>query len=343
MEFAGEVPSGAIADAKEQLEKGLKLLKAGRAEEAAGTLRKAVAGLEPTLAFIKKSTLARAAMALGVAQASLGSRKRARATFLALLTWRPKLSYDTKRFPNRFLPLWIRAQDQMKKRPKGSAELATNPPGAKAYVDGRFVGVTPITAFGLRVGHHFATFKMAGYVKAVQKIKVSGKVQKKYRKELARSDKFLLLKQTLTNLKKDLGQARATSAMTDLRSFLFIDQVVFARVMPAETGSVAIKAYLYDLRSKVKLNHASRTLAIGDLNDLKEISRAIYLNVRYDGTMTAPPEPEPPPPPKRSPFYATWWFWTAAGVGIATVVLTAVFWPESRSCADNYRCVTVSN
>ncbi len=343
VEFAGEVPSAAIADAKDELERGLKLLKARRAEEAASALQQAISGLEPTLAFIKKSTLARAAMALGVAQARQGKKSAAARTFRALLTWRPRLNYDTKRFPNRYLPIWISAQDAVKKRPKGSVELTSTPPGAKAYVDGRFVGVTPTTAFGLRAGKHYATYKMAGYVKAAQVVKVNSRAQARYKKELKRSDKFLLLKQTLNTLKKELGQAEASAAMVDLRSFLFIDQVVFARVLPAETGAVAVKAYLYDLRSRMRLNQASRTMAVAQLGNLKDLSRSIYTNVRYDGTLEAPEEPEPPPPPKRTPFYATWWFWTAVGVVVAGAVTAGVLWPDSRSCAENFRCVTLSN
>ena len=316
----------------------------GQAVEAEEQLQQAVAALEPHLAFVKKNILAQASMALGVAQAQRGNKTQAVMTFLELLVWRPKLGYDTARFPSRFLPLWIKAHKAMKKRPKGSAELRTTPPGAKAYVDGRFVGVTPNTAFGLRAGTHFATYKMAGYVKAAQKITVSGQVQQRYNKELNRSDKFLLLKQTLNNVKADLGQEKATATMVDLRSFLFIDQVVFARVLPGEEDDqVTIKAYLYDLRSRTRLNQASSTMAMAAAGDLTELSRSLYLHARYDGTLATPEEPAPPPPAKRTPIYATWWFWTAIGVGVAGVVTAGLLWPDTRSCADDFRCVTVGN
>ncbi len=344
VEFAGEVPSAAIADAKDILERGQKLLKAGKAAEAEEQLQQAVSSLEPNLAFIKKKLLADAIMALAVAQANQRKKPAAVMTFLGLLVWRPKLTYNTDLYPSKHLPLFIKAQKAMKKRAKGSAELTTTPPGAKAYIDGRFVGVTPTTAFGLRSGTHYATYKMAGYVKAAQKLKISGRVQRRYEKELNRSDKYLLLKQTLTNLKKDLGKEKATPPMADLRSFLFIDQVVFAKVLPGDDEEeVTVKAYLYDLRSKMRLNQASRTLTAAQMNDLSQLSREIYLNARYDGTLAAPEEPEPPPPPKRTPFYATWWFWTAIGVGVAGVVTAALVWPESRTCAEDYRCVTLGN
>ena len=344
VEFAGEVPNAEIAEGKDTLARGLKLLKAGNAVEAEEQLQLAVAGLEPHLAFLKKSVLAQAAMALGVAQATQGKKPQAVMTFLGLLVWRPKLGYDTSRFPSRFLPLWIKAHKAMKKRRKGSAELRTTPPGAKAYVDGRFVGVTPTTSFGLRAGTHYATYKMAGYVKAAQKIKVSGTLQQRYDKELNRSDKFLLLKQTLNSVKVDLGKDKATPSMVDLRSFLFIDQVLFARVLPGEDkDQIVIKAYLYDLRSRMRLNQATTTVTDSGVGNLADLSQAIYLNARYDGTLATPEEPAPPPPPKRTPFYATWWFWTAVGVGVAGVVTAALVWPDTRSCAENFRCVTIGN
>lgn len=344
VEFAGEMPTEAINRAQKALDHGLKLLTSQRAAEAIESFNKAIAGFEPTLAFIKKNSLADSVMALGVATAMTGNRKGAVEIFENLLVWRPHMPYDTKRFDPKYQPLFDKAKQTCEELPRGSVELTTDPPGAKAYIDGQFVGVTPTVAYGLTVGNHYATYKMAGYVKAAQKVLVSPKVQKKFSQELTRSEKFLLLEQTLKNVNETLGAAEATPPMADLRSFLFIDQVIFARLTPLPSERVEVRAFLYDLRTRQRLKQASSQIPLASPNKpIDDLTRVLYLNVRYDGTLEAPPEPAPPPPPKRTPFYATWWFWTAVGVGVAGIVLPIVLWPDSKDCADNYRCVTVQN
>ncbi len=41
------------------------------------------------------------------------------------------------------------------------------------------------------------------------------------------------------------------------------------------------------------------------------------------------PQPLPPPPPRRSPFYKTWWFWTAVTAVVGTTVGLAA-WAGTR-------------
>ena len=344
VEFAGEIPSRTISRAKSDLKKGIFLIKGGNANEAAAKLRGSLAGLEEALAFVKKSLLARAYMALGVALAEAGRRKEAYNTFVRLLVWRPRVRYNTSEFGSRHLPLFARAQEAARRLPRGSVELATEPNGAKAYVDGRFVGITPTTAFGVTSGVHYATFKREGYIKASKRIEVSGTMQKKYSKELKSSDKYLLLKQSLETAKGELGKKNATQAMTDLRSFLFIDQVVFARVRQLGDGQLHVQAYLYDLRSKQLLNQATQTIPGNKLSSVKKLTGLLYVNVRYDGSLAAPEEPPPPPPPKRTPFYKTWWFWSAVAVGTAAIVVPSIVIPgQTTSCEDGSRCITIRN
>ena len=343
LQFSGEVPSRTISRAKSNLKKGIFLIKGGNPGEAIVKIRGAISGLEKSLAFVTKKLLARAFMALGVAQAEGGNRKAAHKTFVQLVTWRPHVLFDTREFGARYLHLFARAQAAAKKLPRGSAELSTDPVGAKAYVDGRFVGITPTTAFGLASGFHYATFKKQGFIKASKRIQVSGSEQHKYHKELKSSDKYLLLQQSLGTIKGEMGAEKATQAMLDLRSFLFIDQVVFARVRQTGAGKMHVQGYLYDLRSKLRLNQASQTVTTQKFKAIAKMTTLLYVNARYDGLLDAPTDAPPPPPPTRKPFYATWWFWSAVGVGAAAVVVGVVLIPESRSCEDGSRCLTVRN
>ena len=116
---------------------------------------------------------------------------------------------------------------------------------------------------------------------------------------------------------------------------------VLARVSPAKRP--VLEAHLYDLRSKLRLNKAKVAFSRDDLSGVEDLARLLYVNVSYDGSLTAPPEPPPPPPKRRRPFYATWWFWTAIAAGAAAVTLPIIFWPESHGCPDNRRCASYHN
>ena len=343
VQFAGEVPSRTISRAESNLKKGIFLIKGGNPGDAIVKIQGAINGLEQSLAFVTKKMLARAFMALGVAQAEAGNRRAAQQTFVSLVTWRPRVLFDTKEFGPRYLPLFAKAQAISKRLPRGSAELSTDPSGAKAYVDGRFVGITPTTAFGLASGFHYATFKKEGFIKASKRIRVSGSEQQKYQQELKTSDKYLLLQQALGAVKNELGAEKATQAMADLRSFLFIDQVIFARIRQVGAKKLLVQGYLYDLRSKIRLNQASQTVVTGKFKAVAKMTTLLYVNVRYDGLLEAPPDAPPPPPLTRTPFYATWWFWSAAAVGAAAIIVGVVMIPESRSCEDGSRCITFRN
>lgn len=342
VQYAGEVPRNEIAEAKRMRKEGVKLLKDGDAAGAVQSLEIAFTAYEQVLAFVKKVEVAKALMALAVAQAEAGMKKQARASFIRLLTWRPHLRYDTDTFSPRHLPLFEKARAVVKRNARGSVELSTTPPGAKAYVDGRFMGVTPTVAFGLKVGEHYATFKKPGFVKAAQKIEVSPTAQRKFTQELKRSEKFLLLKQSLAAAREGLGRAKANAGMNDLRSFLYIDQAVFVTVGYGGPSHLTLQGFLYDLRSKLRLNQATLTVNAETLDGVDRLAQMLYMNVRYDGNLEAPPEPPPPPPEKRTPFYASWWFWTAVGAGVAAaVVLPITLWPDSNTCGGP--CVTVQN
>ena len=63
----------------------------------------------------------------------------------------------------------------VEKARRGSLEIRSEPAAAQAYVDGKYVGVTPTFAEGLVVGEHWVTLKKEGFKKAVMAAQVSAK------------------------------------------------------------------------------------------------------------------------------------------------------------------------
>jgi hypothetical protein len=304
-------------------------------------LTQAVEALEQVLPFIQKNELAEAMMSLAVAHLAAGDRKPGKATLLRLLTWRESLSYDTEKYPPKFLEVFEEAKKEIKKRPRGSFEIRSDPDGAQAYVNGKYVGVTPATAEGLVVGDHYVTLKKEGYQKLLLKVHVSAKKQESATGELKRSEKYKLVQDAMERAKSGVEKEVADPGMVDLKAFLFVDQVIFVRLASA-AGKIHVDAFLFDLRSKRRLSVVRRDVDPAVLDAAGPgIAENLYLNVPYDGALVAPPDEKPPEHKKRRPFYLTWWFWTAIGVTTLGIIVpvSVTAQGESRAPDPFYRVV----
>jgi len=346
-EFAAEIPRDAVAEARALLKTGREVLGDGRAADALLKLSAAEVALENVLAFVKKNELAEAQFLRGAAELRTGDKKAARTTFARLLTWRPDFVLPLEQFPG-VVPLWEEAKGLVTRRGVGSIQIASEPEGAMAYIDGRYLGTTPVTAGSLAAGDHYVTLKAEGYQRRVVRVTVDPRFDELVSESLPKSEKAHLIIDLLTKAKGALGQADAPQPLVDLSGFLGLDQVVVARVA-REGASVRLDAWLYDLRTRRRLSQVTgaKVAAGAEEPRLAELAQGLYLNVRYDGRTEADVRAEaarrqPSAPAKRSgpPFYTRWWFWTiVGGVAVASAapfVVDAL--TSGPSCPDGHAC-----
>lgn len=324
-DFAQEIPQDQIDQGRQLLADGKKALLALDIATARKDLQSAVDTLSKVLPHIKKAELADAMMALAAAEYEDGDKKAAQKTMVRLLTWREDYHLNTTEYPPKLIPPLEEARREVARAKRGSLEIHTDPTAAQAYVDGRYVGVTPTFAEGLPVGEHWITIKREGYKKAVQAANVSSRVQELVNVTLERSSKYLLVDQALKGIAKRLGDASLEENADNLKAILFIDHAVFVKVTSPSLGLVTVDAYLYDLRTRQKLAHVTKTVATsGSEKELGDLAQSLYSNVSYEAELVAPKDAPPPKAKKRTPFYKTWWFWTAAGVAVVGVVVGGV-------------------
>src|SRR5437867_4509256 len=86
-----------------------------------------------------------------------------RGTRRRLAVWRGSYVVDVDKSPA-MLPGWEEQHKEAEKGARGSLEVISEPDGAMAFVDGKYLGVTPTTAEALPVGDHYVTLKLEGYV-----------------------------------------------------------------------------------------------------------------------------------------------------------------------------------
>jgi hypothetical protein len=344
-DFAQEVPQEQIDEGRQLLSDGQKALAALELPAAIKKLEQAIDILSKVLPYIKKQELADAMMALGAAQLEQADKKAARATFLRLLTWRNDFKVDLNRYPPALLQAVEEARKEVDKARRGSLEIRSDPSAAQAYVDGRYFGVTPTFAEGLPVGEHWVTLKKEGFKKAVMPASVSAKLQQVVSVPLERSTKYLLVEQALKGVEKSLGAEVLDASADNLKEVLFIDHAVFVRPSPAAPGYVKVDAFLYDLRTRHRLTRVTKDIKIADAEkQLSSLASSLYLNVSYDAEIEAPKDAPPPPPKQRTPFYKTWWFWTASGVAVAGIVVGAVVGAKNapKDCGGGNFCFGVN-
>jgi hypothetical protein len=335
-DFANEIPSDQVEEGRKQLAEGHKQLGSREWRAAVKTLQSAIDILSRMLPYIKKQELAEAMCGYGVALHEAGDRKGARQAFNRLLVWRGDHKYDTTKYPEKLLSLFEEVKKEVGKEKRGSVEIRSDPPAAQAYVDGRYVGVTPATAEGLVIGEHFVTLKREGFHKAVQPVMVSAKAQGAVEFKLERSAKFLLVEEALRAVEKQLGHDRLETDVDNLKEVLFLDHGVFVRAQRSSGGKIRVETFLYDLRSRRRLSTESHEIPDGDAEKLlTKQATSLYMNVKYDAELEAPAEePVPIAKPAPKPIYKRWWFWTIIGgvaiaVGATTGVLVKQYKPQS--------------
>jgi tetratricopeptide (TPR) repeat protein len=320
-EVGGEIPEAKVAKARALFAEGAAALEAGDGAAAVAKLSAAEAAFEPVLAFVKKNELADAQWVLGAAHAAAGDKKKARAAFARLQTWRSGYEWDTGRYAE-LQPLWQGAREDVAKAGRGSIEVVSEPEGAMAFVDGKYVGVTPARADGLPAGDHYVTLKLDGYQRRVVKAHVDPRYQELVTETLAKSGKYAAVEQALARVEPALGREQADPAMLELRGPLRLDLAVFVRVSPGR-----VDAFLYDLRSKRRLSQVLGAELGADVDATAQtLVSSLFAGVGHAGPLVAR---TPSPAPTRSrPLYKKPWFWVAVGVGAALVATPIVFSDE---------------
>lgn len=344
-DFAQEVPTEQVEAARSAYRDGQRLFSELRLAEAVTALEQAAAGLALVLPYIKKQELADAMAALGVARYQNGDRKGGHAAFVELLTWRSDYLYDVAHLPPEFAAAFDEAARQVERARKLPIQIGSDPEGAQAYVDGKYIGVTPCVADGQPIGRHFVTLKREGYKKAVASVEVSRRGEAMVNLTLERSEKYLLVEQARAKVETTLGQELIDPDAENLKAVLFIDHAVFVQARAEAADKVQVDAWLYDLRNRHRLSHVHQTLARGGADpQLKGLAHNLYLNVSYEGDLPAPAD-APPPPSQVKPYYKTWWFWTALGAGVVVVggaaaAGYAIYQAQPASCDSASHCIS---
>jgi hypothetical protein len=342
-DFAQEVPQDKVEAARTALADGQKALLELNMPLAIEKLQEAVTGLAKVLPYIKKQELADAMCSLAVAYYEGGDKKSGKEQFVKLLTWRSDYAFDVQKYPPNYAQIFQDTQSEMEKAKRGSITIVSEPEGAQAYVDGKYIGITPCPAEGLLVGVHYVTLKKEGFKKAVAEAQVNANRDRKLSVILDQSEKYLLVQQALETLKGSLGADMGGEEMDNLKQVLFIDHAVFVKADDKGEGKVEVDAFLYDLRTRRRLSRVTKTVPRAQAeSQLSSLASNLYLNVSYDPELVAPKDKPLPKQLKRPSLFTRWYFWgvVVLAVGLGAGAAAGYILTRPPTCNPGDACVT---
>lgn len=343
---AGKRPEERLLEARTRLSGAKGALNPQMAAAAADEFQDVWSELQQLLDYLELSEIADAQFALGAAHALAGDKKRARNVFRLLAAWNPDFASREEFATGVVDAAWQEARKSVAaataKGRTGVVELKSEPAGALAYIDGQFVGFTPLESEGLAEGIHYVTVRMPGRYRVTRAAKVRKRKDRKVRVELqpaARAEEVAKLGQVLAaSVASD--STTGPEALSKLRDILAVDQVIAVLVPDRTAGRPVYKAARFDAETRRRISAVSAPSKDDIEALLGNLARSLDAEIAIE---TEPPRvvKKKPEKPRQKRFYKRWWFWTGvttavvAGVGVPLLFKYDVFTPEPACPVGN--------
>ena len=296
---------------------GLHKLKSGKYDDAAEDFDNASASFITAYAHLADTGLLARAIALqGVAQLLGGSSKAAAASFARAAQADPRYEQDFSEFPARVQQGFDAARRDVLARSKIDFEVKTNPPNAKVYVNGKYMGLSPTYASSL-AGEQFISLSKNGY---------------------ARKAKVLTIVSSGEIVAEELDAARRGAAFDKIRERMA--EIFDGAVEPndlTEAEGLCATPYAIALRATGTRDHIKIEMALANLSGRQVVNRISkdttwlrrdkeLIDRMVDDLLRTPEVPiDNSPRVQTRSVFKTWWFWTlVAGVVGGSVAAIAL-------------------
>lgn len=211
------------------------------------------------------------------------------------------------------------AKQKVADGPKGTVKIESQPQGARALLDGREVGLTPLPPEDAPVGRHHLLVKRPGYLTFGAYPDITPDQPTELEPILEPSPGLAQTLKVVDQVTTDV--AFAASALPPeakgLGEKLEARFLVVARVSSAPGGGAKAEVQTWDLTTGNKLDGLAVDLTHDDWRSTDQVAEQVRKWIA-----------EPPPARAVSdsgPLYKKWWLWTAVGVvavGATTVAVS---------------------
>jgi hypothetical protein len=303
-------------------------------DQAVSTLRKAVEGFEkaPEVLFEGRAKQYKKALTfLGASLILQGDPQKGQEAFRRLLVYDRRAQLDKSLFPPGMVGTFETVRQDVIKGPRGSLSVFTTPSHGKVYVDGVFRGVSPCTVERLPPGRHLVVVRKVGYQIWGGGATVEPGEEQKTRVRLVEQPTTERNLESIDALAAELDDDDALGGELLQRAAGYgLDRFVLGRLQQRGQG-VYYLVCLYELPSgevvrshEGVVNQEDRGFATSVdaiftylLTGREEVLKSAKTIAVGGGTLRL--KDEELFEEDETPVYKRWYFWTACGVGAASV------------------------
>ena len=303
-------------------------------DKAVVVLSRAVDRFEKVPAVLFKGRVKNYVKALTFLGASLilqGDPQGGQDAFRRLLVYDRRAQLDKSLFPPGMVGVFETVRRDVLKGPKGSLSVFTTPSHGKVYIDGVFRGVSPCTIERLPPGGHLVVVRKVGYLIWGGTTVVEPGEEQKTRARLVELPKTEQLLETISEISAELDDDDDLNVeLRDLAVKNKLDRFALGRLQQRGQG-VYYLVCLYELPSgevirshEGVVNQEERGFAhavdaifsylITGREDVLKSAKTIAI-----GSPALRLKDEELFEEDDTPIYKRWYFWTACGVGAASV------------------------
>lgn len=307
---------------------GLATLKSGQTDDAADQLQTAAGLMAGSLAHLRDVDEYRQLLVeLGAAQLRSGAKSSAHATFLQAATF----GAETASIPLEAaeVAMLSAAREESKALARGAIQIASTPAAAEAWVDGRFVGVTPCAAAGLSAGQHIITLYKTGYAPATVTANANAEALEQASTQLMPARRKLLYDSMIEKLRGEVDALSAAhpeggDGVRQAGSLLLSEVALVVRSRPS-AGETSVDLFFFDTQSQRLLRRETGTVDPTSRGLRDAISALVARVTDIQWAVALGGHAEDPNQRKRgSRLVKKWWFWTIVGAVVVGGVTTAV-------------------
>lgn len=297
----------------------------------------AMGKLEGGAAFLMDLSLATNILYyLGVCHAFNGDMDKSNSAFLRAYVLAPEKKPDPDVFPPDVISMFSEATSLVHTLGTGSLSVGSDPQAAQVFLDGKFMGMSPVSIDNITAGKHFVRLvhpghQLYGDVVAIQSGKTTN-VNAKLFPAYSASKVFTLADGLPGLLVK--GVEVASSSLANICTQLGVDQLLLIWVTTGDTSYLSASFLVYDnIQGAMIAQRQGDSIPVQDgVLSMKgdELSRNALLAALQAGaagtgvvTVIGPPttggEGKGPGPGGKKKITRKWWFWVAVIGGAAAI------------------------
>lgn len=192
------------------------------------------------------------AMYAAVLQAR-GDVEESKIAILDLQALGPTFELDRKKYPQEFISLRATVATSRNAQLRGNVNLKTKPNGARVYLDGEFMGYTPIKLETLAIGKHILRVERPGFKKWGTVVEVSPE-ETPITQELTATPGYKAYDSVLDKLAGEALKEKGGATMASLGKTLGVDRALVGVLKEInDSGGSELVLGLYDLKNGNRL------------------------------------------------------------------------------------------